>query len=117
MPATRKGIYHNLRESKYTISNGEIVFYFSSEFYLHKFLEGYKAHRLSFLEKLAKNVVDNPLNMETLADISYYKSVEKRGFFCRLKGGKINWEELHKYALRKMTEKNTPDWSRTQKPK
>jgi len=112
MPATLRGIYHNLRESTYVVSNSEITFFFSSELYLNKFIDGYKAHRLLFLDKLAKNVVDTTLNMETLADISYYKSIEKRGFYAWLKGVDMTWEEIQKYALRKMTEPNTLDWLR-----
>jgi hypothetical protein len=117
MPATLRGIYHNLRESKYTISNGEIVFFFSSEFYLKKFMNGYQANRLNFLEKMAKNVVDTSLNMNTLADISFYKQVEKRGFLAWLKGVEMSWQEIEKYALRKMTEQNTLDWSKIPKPR
>jgi hypothetical protein len=117
MPATKKGIYHNLKESKYTVSNSEIVFFFSSEFYLNKFMDGYEKHRLIFLEKMAKIAVENPLNMETLADISFYKTVERRGFRAWLKGVDIKWEELHRYALRKMTEQHTPDWERIETPK
>jgi hypothetical protein len=112
MPATKKGIYHNLAESKYTVSNGEIVFFFSSEFYLKKFLDGYNPNRVHFLHKMAKIVVDNALNYDTLADISYYKSIEKRGFFVRLQRAKINCDDLHKYALRKMNDKNSLEWVR-----
>jgi hypothetical protein len=117
MPPTLRGIYHNLKESEYTISNSEIVFFFSSELYLRKFMEGYKENRIKFIEKLDKITVDNKLNMNTLADITLYKTIEKRGFRAWLKGVDIDWQEIHKYALRKMTEKNTPDWSRIPKPK
>ena len=117
MPPTLRGIFHNLKESKYTVSNSEIVFFFSSEFYLNKFLEGYQDNRIKFIEKLDKITIDNKLNMNTLADITFYKSIEKRGFRAWLKGVDIDWQEIHKYALRKMTEKNTPDWLRIQRPK
>jgi hypothetical protein len=112
MPVTKRGIYHNLMESKYTVSNSEIVFFFSSEVYLNKFMDGYQNHRVIFLEKMAKIAVENPLNMATLADITYYKKVEKRGFFVRLKRAKITWDDLYKYALRKMSDKNTLEWYR-----
>ena len=117
MPPTLRGIFHNLKESKYTVSNSEIVFFFSSEFYLNKFLEGYQENRIKFIEKLDKITIDNKLNMNTLADITFYKSIEKRGFRAWLKGVDIDWQEIHKYALRKMTEKNTPDWLRIPRPK
>lgn len=117
MPATLRGIYHNLKESKYTVSNSEIVFFFSSRFYLNKFLEEYKQHRETFLDKMERLTGETPLNMETFADVVFYQSVEKRGFRAWIKGVDIDCENLHKYALRKMTEPNTLDWHEIQKPK
>lgn len=110
MPATKDGIFHNLKESEYTVSNSEIVFFFSSNFYLNKFMAGYKDHRKKFNNKLDRITIDNPLNMEILADITFYKDIEKRGFLVWLKGVTISWEELHRYALRKMTEDDAGEW-------
>lgn len=117
MPATLKGIFHNLEESKYTISNTEIVFFFSSKFYRNKFMEKYKENRITFNDKADRLMDKPPLNMDTLADITLYKSIEKRGFYVWLKGVSITCEELHRYALRKMTEKNTQDWQEIPRPK
>ena len=116
MPVTLRGVYHNLKESEYTVSNTEIVFFFSSEFYLNKFMSGYQKNRKKFISHLEKNV-DTTLNMNTLADLSFYKTIEKRGFRAWLKGVDMKWEELQNYALRKMTEPSTLNWSRIQKPK
>lgn len=117
MPATKRGIYHNLKESEYTISNSEIVFFFSSRLYMNKFLEGYKDHREQFLDRMDKLTGDIPLNMVTLADVTFYIDIEKRGFHAWLKGVEIDCEDLHLYALRKMTLRNTEDWYEIQKPK
>jgi hypothetical protein len=111
MPATKDGIFHNLKESEYTVSNSEIVFFFSSKFYLNKFMEEYKTHREKFNRTTKRITIDNPLNMEILADITLYRYIEKRGFLVWLKGSSISWEELHRYALRKMTEPNTEEWA------
>jgi hypothetical protein len=107
MPITRGGIYHNLRESKYTISNGEIVFFFSSELYLNKFLRDYKGNRECYRKK-----IKSPLNTDILADIECYEDIEKRGFFARFKRDKISKDDLYKYALRKMTEQESTEWER-----
>jgi hypothetical protein len=117
MPKTLRGVYHNLRESKYTISNSEVVFFFSSPPYLDKFMRDYQTHRVEFNRKIDKIVNDTPLNMDVLADINLYETYEKRGFYVTLKGVEISCDELHQYALRKMTEKNSPNWSKIQKPK
>ena len=105
MPATANGIYHNLRESKYTISNGEVVFFFSSTLYRDKFLRQYQNHRT-----IMKNKLNVPLNTDTLADVILYEEVEKRGFFVRLERSRITYDDLYKYALRKMNEKESPKW-------
>lgn len=117
MPATKRGIYHNLKESNYTISNGEIVFFFSSKFYMHKFLIEYKDYRVYFKSKMDLVVHEYVLNMDMLADISLYRKIEKRGFRAWLEGMDISWRDLHLYALRRMTKKNTPDWYAIPKPK
>ena len=117
MPKTKRGIYHNLKESKYTISNGEIVFFFSSRFYMNKYLNEYKENREHFINRLIKHNEVIPLNLEILADLSLYKTIEKRGYRACIKGVEIGWEELHQYALRKMTSVNTLDWFEMQKPK
>jgi hypothetical protein len=109
MPATRKGIYHNLRESKYAVSNEEIAFYFSSMFLLNKFLKGYEENRLNF-RKINKKYKDTPFNTDILADINLYKQIEKRGFFVRFKRAMINEIDLYNYALRKMAEKESFEW-------
>jgi hypothetical protein len=110
MPATAKGIFHNLRESKYVISNSEITFYFSSKFYLNKFMAEYPDHRETFQKRMENLLKDSPFNVNTLADIKLYKDIEKRGFFVKLFNVKITDEELNGYALRCMTNKETLEW-------
>lgn len=117
MPATLKGIFHNLKESEYTISNSEIVFFFSSKVYRKKYMDEYIENRQRFINRMDKLLDNPPLNMDMLADIALYKRIEKRGFYVWLKGVSISCEELHRYALRKMTEKNTLDWQEMPKPK
>jgi Phi-29-like late genes activator (early protein GP4) len=107
MPITRGGIYHNLRESKYTISNSEIVFFFSSELYLNKFLREYQGNRECYRKR-----IKHPLNTDILADIETYEDIEKRGFFARFKRDKISKDDLYKYALRKMVDVESYEWER-----
>jgi hypothetical protein len=109
MPATLRGIYHNLRESKYTASNSEAVFFFSSKLYLNKFMDGYRDNRVK-LNKRFNVGSDIPLNFDTLADVLFYEEVEKRGFFVRLKLSPVSFDDLYKYALRKMNDKESLEW-------
>lgn len=118
MPATKKGIYHNLKESEYAVSNREIAFYFSSRLYQEKFLNEYETHREKFNRKLTNAISEhNHLNFDTLSDISLYKMIEKRGFRACLKGAELSWQDTQKYALRKMTERNTLNWRKVPKQK
>lgn len=117
MPATTRGVFHNLKESKYTVSNSEIVFFFSSELYRNKFMDGYRQHRKEFKRKIAYAIRDTVYNFNTLADIHFYREVEKRGFRATIQGVDSDWEEIQRYALRKMTVPNTNGWLKIQKLK
>lgn len=132
MSKTQRGVYHNLYKSEYAISNGEIAFYFSSRFYLNKFIDEYKDNRELFRQRLSRAMKIENINTNLLADINFYKGIEKRGFRCVLildeidelkygeiktEKGDISWQKLLKFALVKMTEKNTLDWLEMQKQK
>lgn len=113
MPATAKGIYHNLRESKYTVSNSEVVFFFSSVVYMQKFMARYKENRNMFESKITRVADDVPYNLDMWADITLYEEIEKRGFLAQIKGVWTNCDGIYKYALRKMTEPSSLDWHET----
>lgn len=117
MPSSKRGIFHNLHESSYTVSNTEIVFFFSSELYRKKFLRKYKENRNIINDRLTKNSYDISINRDMLADVYLYIDIETRGFKAWLKGADITCEELHRYALQRTTEPNTLDWQEIQKPK
>lgn len=116
MPVTKSGVYHNLKESKYTISNSEVVFFFSSNHTLNKFMDGYQKYRE--IRKQKSNLIDETyINYDTVADIEFYRKTEKRGFYVWLRGVQLTVEEVYQYSIRKMTEKNSPEWRRIEKPK
>lgn len=108
MPSTKRGIFHNIRESKYTISNGDIVFFFSSETYRNKFMEGYKDNRENFVPE---NNDEKPVSL--VADIYFYLCIEKRGFYVWYKENEIDVFDLYQLALEKLENNEPiPDWSR-----
>ncbi len=116
MPITKRGVYHNLKESKYVVSNADITFFFSSEYTLNKFMDRYKKDRDYFKHNIMK-ITDTNLNFDMLSDIETYRKTEKRGFYVWLKGVSITLEGLEQYALRKMTEEKSPEWKRIEKPR
>lgn len=130
MVMTKRGIYHNLNESEYAISNSEVALFFSSRFYLNKFLDEYKNYRNEFKIRLQRSMNIDKMNVDLMADIHLYKDIEKRGFRAvlnqdvaknvvilndSLKGkGELTWQELRLYALQRMIVQNTKDWYETQ---
>lgn len=116
MPATSRGVYHNLKESKHTISNSEVVFFFSSEFTLNKFMRRYHKDRKMFAKNVMK-ITDTSLNFDMLSDIDTYRKCEKRGFYAWVNGLSVTLEFLELYALRKMSEEESLEWKQIERPK
>lgn len=110
MPATEKGIYHNLRESVYVASNGEVTLHFSSKLYLKKFIERCKHNRERFKKRVERKDEEIPLNFDVLADILLYEDIEKRGFLVRINKLAVPFNDAYKYAVKKMNDENTPKW-------
>ena len=133
MVMTKRGIYHNLNESEYAISNSEVALFFSSRFYLNKFLDEYKNYRNEFKIRLQRSMNIDKMNVDLMADIHLYKQIEKRGFRAVLnqdvaknvvilndslkEKGELTWQELRLYALQRMIVQNTKDWYETQEQK
>lgn len=117
MPITKRGVYHNLKESKYVVSNKDITFFFSSEHTLNKFMSGYLFNREKQNKKVEHltDLTKNPMNFDTMHDIECYKESEKRGFYVWLKGVSISEDSLYHYSVRMMTEKNSPEWLRIER--
>lgn len=107
MPATRDGIYHDLRESKYTITENGITYYFSSELYQYKFDSEKNRNRKKYVWFFQGKNLD--LNFDTLADLSLYCMIEKRGFRVRIEGDVRNWQNARKYAIRRLLKNYTTD--------
>ena len=79
---TKNGIYNNLDESVYFYDYLEIRFYFSSTFYLKKFINNLENYINNEIEKLnVKYKVDfETSQVVRLLAKSFYKQIEKRGY-------------------------------------
>lgn len=116
MGKTLRGIFHNIKESTYTISNTEIVFFFSSKLYMNKFMEEYQNNRIKVNEQTNKIMDNPPLNMDMLADVALYKRIEKRGFYVWMKELTLSCDDLHDYAVRRMKIEQTLNWYQYERP-
>lgn len=117
MAKTKRGIYHNIKESVYCVTNGDVFFFFSSEVYLHKFLDGYEDHRNSFSDKMKKLTMVESFSCKMMSDMVYYRQVEKRGFYAWVKGVNINEKDMSLYALSQMNKNETTEWFKIERPK
>lgn len=77
---TKNGIYLDLKESKFECVRNGLIFYFSSENYLDKYLENVSNYIKEESIKL-KNKYLVECDFDKFLAISYYKKVEKRGFY------------------------------------
>lgn len=77
---TKSGICLNIKESNYCILKYELIFYFSSEFYMNKFLNNVDNFVTTESLKM-KNKYKINSNLELYFALAYYKKIEKRGFF------------------------------------
>ena len=111
MPKTAKGIYHDLRESKYSISIDDIEYFFSSKLYRDKFERELQRNRDKY--DWFFNGKKLNLNFNTLADISLYVIVEKRGFRVKVKECSVNWQTLRNEAVARLNLKEKADRQHT----
>lgn len=76
---TKRGIYNNIEESKYSYIRGGLVFFFSSLSYRKKFIENVDKYVVEQEMKLQKRYgFQNAFTLYFM--ISLYKQIEKRGF-------------------------------------
>ena len=82
-------IYNDINESTYNFKYKDIVFYFSSKFYLEKFKNEYNSFLKEETDKLKIK-----FKCEIIADymilLLLYKKIEKRGFKVILNNNEIN---------------------------
>lgn len=113
LSATARGIYHNLKETDYIATNGELILHFSSAVYCRKFIDRVDSER-ELLRKKLGSVYDS-FNFDIVSDLMLYRKIEKRGEYGTLKGMGMGWRQLDQYALRKMTEKCITSWQEAQR--
>lgn len=90
---TKNGVYYNLYETEYHVKLSDITFYFSSNFYKHKFCELWLDELTKYLKRFDKILSFDLLPDRTLVPttitrvilISIYQKTEKRGFLISYK--------------------------------
>lgn len=99
MGKTRSGVYHDIKESEYAVSDGKLYLFFSSATTIKKFMTGYEENRKKMDARYERLMNDGvTVNQDVLFDLMFYKKIEKRGFYCVLNGKEIDEEEFREYA-------------------
>lgn len=87
---TVRGVYHNLKESEFVHTIGEIRFYFSSQLYKDKFISRYLKEKERFNDSLNRVYKDKfDIAGDVLAWVRLYSKIEKRGFYIVVNGDEI----------------------------
>ena len=82
-----RGVYYDLKQSKYVFTVGGIKFYFSSVLYRDKFMDRYLDECERFHEAINKIYKDKfDIRASTLALVRLYTLIEKRGFYIKVNG-------------------------------
>lgn len=76
---TIRGVEHDLSRTDYIAYYGDLKFYFSSLLYKNKFKKGVNDFVRKYMFYFQKKFLLN-INAEYFLAISFYKSIEKRGF-------------------------------------
>lgn len=82
-------IYNDINESNYTFKYNDLVFYFSSKFYLEKFTREYSTFLKDETMKLKIKFKCN-IYCDEIILLLLYKKIEKRGFKVLYKSKELN---------------------------
>lgn len=77
---TKRGIELNIKESKYIFVVDGLMLYFSSNFNKERFISNYNAYLDEENIKLENKYKVN-IDLKRLLIVSFYKKIEKRGFY------------------------------------
>jgi YHS domain-containing protein len=91
---TRNNIYYDLNLTEFYVTINKITYCFSSKNHMDKFNEQYIHYREKINDGLSKRF-GFMITVNTLADISLYKQIEKRGFLIKCSEGETIWKKEH----------------------
>lgn len=77
---TKRGIELNIKESKYIFVVDGLMLYFSSNFNKERFISNYNTYLDEENIKLENKYKVN-IDLKRLLIVSFYKKIEKRGFY------------------------------------
>lgn len=107
----RPKIFYNIDESTFVFYTENFAFYFSSVFYMNKFMEEYEKNRKHLEYKFTARFCIT-FDASDYCDIILYSNIEKRGFkLIKLSTGRIyrNLNDIKLVSIMCDKEFKTPD--------
>lgn len=117
MGKTRRGVYYNLKMSEYTVTNGEIVLFFSSKVRMNKFISEYEDRRITTNQRIQRAIKSETFNTDWISDVQSYRDIETQGFFVVHNGLVIDESMFETYGGSKIMDKESPVWEKCSRPK
>lgn len=95
-------VEYDINNSSYSVQVNDYVFFFSSEFNLTRFRDGYNSYAINETNKLKAKYHVN-IDVYDYLVLAYYKKIEKRGFKVLTydnSNGIIDLKEDYIYTIR-----------------
>ena len=107
---TRAKIAYNLHISPHIVEvdyeGKKVTYHFSSELYTNKFLSRMKDNREIINESICNRFGIN-INLDILADLKLYNTIEKRGYLISIDGEQIECQNIITLDGLKLTTRNS----------
>lgn len=107
---TRSGVFNDIADSDFIITDDELTFFFTSESNLDRFIESYKDNRYINKERVNRGLQGIELNHDLMFDLNLYKAIEKRGFYVWLNNEVLSEEELLSIAITKLKDSGSKEY-------
>lgn len=101
-----KGVYYDIKDSDYMVSNGQLIFFFSSESNMQKFFKKQNEDKTVKINHLLKSFKQISPSFDLLLDIEFYKTHEKKGFYVLNKNKEVSEKDLLKLAAESVAKEN-----------
>lgn len=105
---TKNGVCYDLSKSEYKHKEGNLIFVFSSQLHMKKFVEKLEENRDILNYSLTRRF-NIPVNISELADVVLYRKIETRGFLIVTSEGNELWPKEIIYCGGVMKQKNSSE--------
>lgn len=111
---SKRGVFNNIEDSDYIITDGELILYFTSEHNMNSFINSYKENRETYNEKYNRFIKGVDLIPTIQIDVELYKNSEFKGFHICLGVTKLDEKDIRDISLRRMMLNEVRDYKKVE---